>query len=265
MNLKGKCAVVLGASAKGGSGWCTAELLASRGAKVVVGARRYSGVAELAQQIGGTAVQCDAAIEDEVRAMAELAERQYGKIDIAILAAGTPFVGTIDTISQEQLTQATAINYYGVLYFIRHMTRHMADGGGIAIVSSLSTDRTIPGYGAYSCARGAANTLVKYAALEYAPRGIRVNAVVAGLIASPMTAMHQANKEAWDVFLREIPLKRAVQPAEIGAACVWLCSPEAAMTGECMRVDNGQHLLRSPQPYEMPPSLYAEAASSAGY
>jgi NAD(P)-dependent dehydrogenase (short-subunit alcohol dehydrogenase family) len=265
MNLEGKSVVVLGASARGGSGWSTATLAHERGARVVVGARRFEGVSDLARQIDGVAVRCDASVEAEVAAMAQTAVDRHGGVDIAVLAAGVPVVGMLDELTDEAMRESIANNFLSAHYFIRQMARRMKSGGAITIMTSLAVSRPVPGYGAYACAKGAADILVRYAALEQAPRNIRVNAVAGGLIESPMSAGLRANDDIWKVFLKEVPLGRAVQPREIGAACLWLASPEAAVTGVTLDVDNGNHLLRSPQPSEISTKAYEQSAKSAGY
>lgn len=259
-----KSAVVLGASARGGSGWETARLLAEQGARVTVGARRMDGVEELAGLIGGVGVRCDASIEAEVEAMAEAAVAAHGPIDVAIMAAGVPFVGMIDSIAPENVRQAFDINFFGPFFFVKHMARRMRDGGAMVVITSTSSTMPVPGYSSYGCAKAAAGVLVEHAALEYAPRGIRINAVQAGLIKSPMTAVLQANDEAWKALLKEVPLGRPVMPRQIGAACLWLCSPDAAVTGDTLTVDNGNHLRRNVQPEELPYSVMAANAEAAG-
>ena len=145
------------------------------------------------------------------------------------------------------------------------MARRMGAGGSIVILSSIAAIRQTPGYGAYACAKGASEVLVRYAALEYAQRGIRVNAVSGGLIETPMTAGLRAIPEVWDVFLKEIPLGKPVQPGEIGEACLWLSLPTSAVTGINLIVDNGYHLLRPPQPSEISADVYEQANKQAGY
>jgi len=256
--------VVLGASAEGGSGWRIAEQLAERGAHVTVGARRIEGVNKLATAIGGTAVHCDAASESDIEAMS-LTATQKGPIDLAILAAGQAPVGSIDQIAAKDIELGCAINYYGPVYFIRHMARKMKDGGSIVLIGSLSADRPTPGYFAYACPRAALQTLIKYAALEYAPRGIRINAIAPGLIASPMAADLLSKPEALKAMLREIPLRRPVDPREVAETAIWVGLRATATTGEYFYVDNGMHLLRSPQPDEISEALLLVNAREGGY
>lgn len=263
--LKGKSTVVLGASAEGGSGWAIAERFAEEGAHVVVGARRLEGVQALAKKIGGTAVRCDVGREDQVIEMAELAERTYGKIDVAILAGGTPFVGTIDSIDSKDFAESATINFLGPFYFIKHMARHMKDDSAMVLLSTMGSTHPITGYVAQCSAKGGATSLTKYAALEYAARGIRINSLLLGVIESPMNDAMKANKEAWDTLMKEIPLKRAVQPKEVAEVCLWLSLPNVPITGLGIYVDNGNHLRRFPQPEEMPATIYAENAAKGGY
>jgi NAD(P)-dependent dehydrogenase (short-subunit alcohol dehydrogenase family) len=258
--FKNKSAVVLGASARGNCGWEIATQLADQGARVTVGARRIAGVQELAGLINGLAVRCDASVEAEVEAMAEAAVAAHGPIDVAIMAAGVPFVGTIDAIPPETIRQAIDINFFGPFHFVKHMARRMRDGGAMVVITSTTTSQPLVGYSSYGCAKGATGVLIKYAALEYAPRGIRVNAVQPGIIETPMTSVLQANDAAWKAVLKEIPLGRAVKAGEVASACLWLCSPHAAVTGATLTVDNGNHLLRQVKPEELPYAVMAENA-----
>lgn len=262
--FKDKSAVVLGASARGGSGWETAKLLAEQGARVTVGARRLEGVQELAGTIGGLAVRCDASIEEEVEAMAEAAVAAHGPIDVAIITAGVPFAGMIDDVDPNDVRRIFEFNFFGPMFFVRHMARRMhKSGGGIVVVTSISAEKPVPGYSSYACAKDAARVLVEHAALEYGPRNIRVNAVQAGLIDTGMTAVLKANDEVWRLMLKEIPLGRSVDARQIGAACAWLCHPDAAITGDTLRVDNGNHLRRNIQPEELPYEVMAANADAS--
>src|SRR4030095_4826835 len=95
VDLAGKVAVVLGASAEGGTGWAIAEALAAQGAKVVVGARSLAPLQKLATRIGGTAVACDAGNEAQVKALAKAALTNYGQLNIAVNSAGLPVMSMI--------------------------------------------------------------------------------------------------------------------------------------------------------------------------
>lgn len=249
--LKGRTALVLGASQRGGSGWVAAEVLAAEGAQVCVAARRIEKVEELASEIGGFAFQCDATDEAQVKAFVEAALAKTKRIDVAVAAVGQGALGSIDETGPDKLSEAFAVNFYGPFHFVRHAARHMERGGSITLFSSITSTHVMPGSVAYSCAKGALNTFVRYAAIEYAPRGIRVNALKAGALEGPQ-ARRWRKAGVFDTFLREVPLGEAVEPEEIGRMIVWLATDAKSITGESIYVDGGGHLRRQTFPDELP-------------
>jgi 3-oxoacyl-[acyl-carrier protein] reductase len=250
--LTSKNAVVLGASAEGGTGWTIAQQLAQRDIRVIAGARRGEGIKKLCSQINGVAIQCDATIEAQVEALSnEAVYRSGGKLDIAILVAGEGVMGNIGDISEASLQHALALNFFAPVYFVRHMARQMNNGGSIVLMSSVAANRPWPGYFAYGCAKAALQTLVQYAALEYAPRGIRVNAVCPGPIQTPDSLKFLSVPAVRDCLAHEIPLGRTVLPEEVAEAVLWFATQAPGTTGECMSVDGGMHLRRPPFPDEL--------------
>ncbi|MHA3791164.1 SDR family oxidoreductase [Sphingomonas sp. YL-JM2C] len=248
-----KKAVVLGASVPGGTGWVTAGTLASRGFGLSVGARRIEPASRLAEEIGGDAFRCDATVEADIAAMAQ-AVAADGPIDVAVLAAGEGVTGNIDDIGDDAFDHALKLNYVSAVHFIRHMARHMAPGGSIVLMSSIAAARPWPGYFAYGCAKAALETLVRYAAIEYAPKGIRINAVCPGPIAAVPGA--KPMPEALSTLIDSaMPLRRRVTPAEVAEAVAWLSVGATATTGEIVHLDGGMHLGRPPYPDEIKAAL----------
>lgn len=250
-DLTGKVAVVLGASAEGGTGWAIAEALAQQGAKVVVGARSMSPLQKLADRIGGTAVACDAGNEAQVAALADAAIRTYGKLDIAINSAGLPVQGPISKMTTEKLQAGVQINYFGHVYFIKYMADAMKSNGSIIIISSISSTHPDGNFFAYACAKAATNCLVQYAAVEYGPKNIRVNAILPGPIESNMAADVFKDPKMRGAFEKEIPLGRIGQPKDFANAALWLAGP-AYVTGLNLQVNGGFHLSRFPRLHELP-------------
>lgn len=249
--FEGKVAVVLGASAEAGTGWAIAEALAAAGAKVVVGARSEAPLRKLAQKIGGTAVVCDAGNEAQVNNLAEAAIKQYGKLDIAINSAGATTLGMVADANDEELDEAFRLNFYGNVYFIKHMAVTMEKNGSIVVISSLSTTHPIVPNFAYACAKSATDCLVRYAALEYGPRNIRVNSILPGPIVSDMAKDMFSNPAAVKVFESEIPLGRLGYPRDYADAALWLAGP-AFVTGLNIPVCGGNQLTRFPFISELP-------------
>lgn len=250
-DLTGKVAVVLGASAEGGTGWAVAEALAGAGVKVVVGARSLKPLQGLAQKIGGTAVPCDAAVESQVAALVQTAVDTYGDLHIAVNAAGLPMMTMIADSTDEQLLSALNVNYLGNVYFVKHAAAAMKGEGSITLISSLSTTHTLLPHFAYACAKSATDCLVRYAAVEYGPRGIRVNSILAGSIVSDMSRDLFSNRAIAEVFEKEVPLGRLGYPADFANAVLWLAGP-AFVTGLNLPVSGGNQLMRFPTMAELP-------------
>lgn len=253
--------LVLGASKEGGTGWEIARELARDGAHLTVAARSAAGIEKLAGEIGGTAVTCDATSEDDIRNMvARAAQAGGGKLDAAVLVAGEGTSGNIDDISDEMLHHTFQLNYFAAVYFLRHAARAMKDGGSIVLMSSIAAARPWRGYFSYGSAKAALETLVRYAALEYAPRGIRVNAVAPGPIQTAASAARHNDPDMGQVFAQEIPLGRTVRAGEVAEVVAWLANGAPWVTGETISVDGGMHLRRAPDPEALQEATRAAAA-----
>jgi 3-oxoacyl-[acyl-carrier protein] reductase len=249
MLLEGKVAVVLGASAAGGTGWAIAEKLAGEGAKVAVGARSPGPLSELADRIGGVAQICDAGRGDQVARLAAAAVAAFGPIDIAVNAAGCPARSMIADADEDVLRDTLQVDYIGNVHFIRHMAAAMNDGGSIVVITSYSAARPTLPYFPYACAKAAADCLVRYAAVEYGARGIRVNSIQPGLIRSDMAAGIFEIPGAEELLNREIPLGRVGEPADFADAVLWLAQ-SPYITGANLPINGGRQLTRSTRPDE---------------
>lgn len=251
VDLRGKVAVVLGASAEGGTGWAIAEALAAQGAQVVVGARTADPLQRLASRIGGTAVVCDAGQEAQVAALAQAAKDTYGRLDIAVNSAGLPVMSLIQDATQAQLDDAVRVNFFGNVYFVKHMARAIGSDGSIVVISSMSTTHPVFPHFAYACAKSAADCLVRYAAIEYGPQHIRVNSILPGSIRSELAREAYAVPGFEAAFAREVPLGRIGYPEDFANAVLFLVGP-SYVTGLNLQVNGGNHLTRFPYMSELP-------------
>jgi NAD(P)-dependent dehydrogenase (short-subunit alcohol dehydrogenase family) len=243
-------AAILGASEEGGTGWAVAKAVAAQGAKLTLGARRREGLERLAAELGGAAVTADATVEADVeRFIAEAAKD--GPLTSAVLVAGAGVQGLIEDIPAEVLANCMRLNFEAPLYFIRHAARRMADHGSIVLISSIAANNPWPGYVAYGAAKAAMQTLVRYAALEYGPRGIRVNAVCPGPISTPAAARLVEHPRAGPIVAAEAPLGRVARPEEVAEAIAWLCTSPGWITGEIIHTDGGMFLRRPPNVHEL--------------
>lgn len=249
--LEGKTAIVLGASAPGGSGWAIAERFAAEGAKLVVGARSLAPLEELARKTGGIAQACDVANEDEVKALVARAVDAYGGLDVAVNAAGLPMGGTIANSPVEDARAAMEVNYFGCLHFIRHSAAAMKNGGSIVLFSSLAATQPMEYVYSYGCAKAATDCLVRYAAAEYGPKGIKVNSILPGPIRSDMASGLWAVPGMEEVYRREIPLRRIGETQDYADAALWLAGP-SFVSGLNLHVSGGNQLTRMPYLTERP-------------
>lgn len=252
MSIAGKVAVVVGCSASKGTGWAVAEALAEAGAKVVVAARSYDKVQELAEKISGTAVRCDVSQESEVEKVMQTALETYGGLDIAVNASGlVSDQSCIAEVTRAELLRALEVNYLGNAFFIKHAAKAIGSDGSIIIFSSLSTTHPMAPFFSYACAKSATDCLVRYAAIEFGPKNIRVNSILPGPIQSDMTEEIYAQPGYVAALEREIPIDRIGFPADFANAVLWLAGP-AYVTGLNIPVCGGIQLARFPYADELP-------------
>lgn len=242
--------VVLITGAAGGIGRAAVLAFARSGAHVVAvdldeaGAQR---AAESARATGAEALalQADVASSASVRAMVAGAVARFGRLDAAFNNAGVELQGVPTHEADEDLFDRTiAINLKGVFLCMKYQLRQMlAQGGGGVIVNTASVAglvgaATMP---AYAASKHGVVGLTKSAALEYAKRGIRVNAVCPGVIRTAMTERAVAQRPEREAFINNLhPMGRIGEPEEIAATALWLCSPAASfITGHALAVDGG--------------------------
>lgn len=244
LDFAGKVALVTGAGS--GMGLVTANAFAAAGAAVALADVDEDAVRLAAEKLGGKAiaVRCNVADENEVAAMLQKTIAAFGRLDAAFNNAGvmSPAVEIAD-VSREEYDRITDINLRGVWNCMKHELRHMREQGSGAIVncSSIGGLIGIPGRATYHATKHGVIGLTKSAALEYARRGIRINAICPGTINTPMVEKMLANEpEAMEEILRAIPIGRLGQPDEIASAVLWLCSPGASFViGHALVADGG--------------------------
>lgn len=250
--LAGKVAVILGASAPQSMGAAAARLFAREGARVVVAARRREPIEALAREIGGTAQVCDITKESDLAALAALALKTYGKLDIAVNFAGV-HAGDMKIADEtrETLLPAVEAHFVGTVLFIKNMAAAMKEGGSIVTTSSITAHLSPPGLAAYAGSKAGADHIVRIAAIEYGPRKIRVNAIVPGFTRSAMTEGYFQYPAVISAFERETPLGRLGTVNDIANAALFLASDEAFMTGQSLQINGGITLRRVPTADEM--------------
>jgi NAD(P)-dependent dehydrogenase (short-subunit alcohol dehydrogenase family) len=249
--LEGKVVVILGASDARSMGAATARRFAKEGAKLVLAARRLDALEPIAAEVKGIAVACDITKEEDIERLAAAAVEKYGKLDVAINYAGVNLAAPLSEVTREQLLQSCEVHLIGSALFFKHMGRKLSDGGAMITASSLTALTAPPGLAAYAAAKRGVDQMVRIAAIEYGPRGIRVNSLAPGFTRSAMTEAYFALPTLEGAFIREIPLGRLVTVDDIANTALWLASDEAFITGQCIDMTGGQSLRRVPTNEEM--------------
>jgi 3-oxoacyl-[acyl-carrier protein] reductase len=248
--LAGRVAVLTGGAS--GIGRRTAELFADEGASVVIGDRNEALLDEVRLAIG--ADQCATAVidvthEPDLSRLVSLASERFGRIDVAVNAAGFGTLGSISDHPAESWRAVLDVCLTGVFHAVKHEARAMLDqgGGGVIVnVGSISGRQPTEGMAAYCCAKAGVDMLTRIAALELGPQGVRVNAIAPGFVETPLTAPTQPKSRA--VYLDSIPLGRPGQPDDIARAALFLVSDDATwVNGETLVVDGGEVHREAPR------------------
>lgn len=242
--FEGRVALVTGGASGIGAEVC--RRLASGGAKVVVADLSADAAAILAQEItsaGGSAIaqELDISAAESVQGAVSAAQETFGGLHLCANNAGivTPRLDLAD-IPPEDWTRQLAVNLTGVFNCLQAEIPVLLAGGGGAIVntSSICGLTGVPGTAGYSAAKHGVIGLTRVAALDYAERGIRVNAVAPGYADTPLLA-ERGEAERMDIAARH-PLKRMAHAGEIADAVCYLLSDRASfVTGTAMEVDGG--------------------------
>jgi len=238
--FEGKVAVVTGAAS--GIGYAIANRLVQEGASVVgadLNAERLEAMrAELGERFHG--VQANVTKEGQIVGMVEAAVERFGGLNLAFNVAGASKPGVITQLSEADWDFTVDLCLKGVFLSMKHEALQMAKNGGGAIVNVASLNAQVPMFAgaAYTSAKAGVEMLTRNGALEMARDGIRVNAILPGLIETPLTAQLLASPDIHAAYMERIPMKRAAKPEEIAGPALFLAGEDAGyMSGSSLLVD----------------------------
>lgn len=236
-------ALVIGASSPGGLGEAAARRLAEDGATLVVAGRDLARLERLAAELGARALVCDLADEASIAALIDAS----GPLDVVVNAAGTTLGQSILKLRRDQIEAQFGVHVTANLLLLKYAAPAMPRGGSIVLFSSITSQR--PGYGlaAYAAAKAALDQVVRVAAIEFGPLGIRVNAVAPGCSFTPMTESFLAKPETHALYRRESALDALATPEQVAATVAHLTAPDCFITGEIVQVSGGAQLFRLPR------------------
>ncbi|WP_036633623.1 SDR family NAD(P)-dependent oxidoreductase, partial [Paenibacillus massiliensis] len=232
--MKDKVVIVTGAGS--GIGLAAAQLFAKEGASVAlvdINEPKQEAEKLIAAGYNAIAIRCDVSIEQDVEAMVEKTVEAFGKLDYAYNNAGiqSPLNDTAD-ITEEEYDKVMDVNLRGVWLCMKHELRQLrkqGTEGAIVNCSSLGGLVGIGGRSAYHATKHGVLGFTKSSALEYAAKGIRINAVCPGIIETPMVeTMLTTQSDAMQELMKAVPIGRLAKAEEVASVVLWLCSPAAS-------------------------------------
>jgi 2-deoxy-D-gluconate 3-dehydrogenase len=243
--LDGKVAIVTGASR--GLGRAMALALAEAGADVAVAARTAAEIDETAHQVEklgrrALAVRTDVAEYPQVEALVARAAEALGGLDIVVNNSGIAGVRPVLEMPPEEFVRIVHVNLIGVFNGCRAAAARLTSqkSGKVINMASVLGTAGLAGYSAYAASKGGVIAFTKALAVEWARYDVQVNAIAPGWFVTDMNAMAFADPKVRDRLLRDVPMRRTGELAEIGPLAVYLASSASSyMTGQTIFLDGG--------------------------
>lgn len=240
--LNGKTAVITGGNS--GIGYAAAKELQTQGATVIITGRRKEAIEKAAATLGVTPFVADQSKLADIEQLATAVHQQFGKIDILFINAGVTGKSSIEQTTEALFDEVTDINLKGAYFTLSRFIPYLNEGASVVFLSSISAIKHLAGSSIYSMTKAGLNSIVKTAALELAPRKIRVNAVSPG-----PTATDIFNKMGFDdngiqqlkeVLQTKIPLNRLGESEDVAKMVAYFSTDAAKfITGSEIIMDGG--------------------------
>lgn len=239
--FKSKVAVITGGNS--GIGYATAKALQEKGAKVIITGRRKDAVEKAATELNITGLIADqsnlSAIENLVTEVSSI----YGKIDVLLINAGITKFASIELVTENLFDEIMDVNFKGAFFTLSKFIPLLNDNASVVLLSSTSATISPQSASVYAASKAALNAVMKIAALELAPRKIRVNAVSPGPTSTEIMNKIGLNNDLETQLVNSIPLSRLGKAHEVADLITYLSSDNACfITGSNFLVDGGQSI-----------------------
>ena len=251
--LKDKFGIIFGVANKRSIAWATAQALHEAGARLAFtyqGDRLKENVEGLTNEAmpGSLLLPCDVTKQEEVDATFERVGEEFGRLDFLIhsiaYAPREALTGGFVDTSREAFVTALEVSAFSLAQLARAATPLMTEGGSIVCMTYYGAEKVVAGYNVMGVAKAALEASTRYLANDLGPQNIRVNAISAG----PIQTLSARGVGDFSSMLKhaaeKAPLRRNVEPREVGNTALFLCSPMAsAITGEVIYVDCGYNIM----------------------
>jgi len=244
-HLKGKIALVTGGNS--GIGYATAEELKAQGAEVIITGRRETAVDEAAAALGVTGMIADQGNVNEIEKLALAVQQQFSKIDILFINAGVLENTIIENATEATFDNVIGVNFKGAYFTLSRFIPLLNDGASVVFLSSNTASMNAANSSIYSSGKSALNAVMRIAAIELAPRKIRVNSVSPGPTATEImnkagyTPEQLSQVNEW--ILERVPLKQIGKAEDVGKMVAYFCGDAASfITGAEIVMDGGMSL-----------------------
>ena len=250
--MEGKKGIVMGVANERSLAWGIAKSLAENGANMVFSYQSeilYKRVKPLAESISNAElIECDVSSDDSIKSLMETFEKQFGKIDFIVHAIAyskkEELTGKYVDTSRANFLNTMDISCYSFTSVCQHASPYLNDDASILTLTYLGAERVMPHYNVMGVAKAALESSVKYLAVDFGNRNIRVNGISAG----PVKTLASSGIDDFKYILKwnqyNAPLKRNITLEDVGGAGVFLLSGlSSGVTGEILHVDSGYHVV----------------------
>lgn len=246
--LDGKTVLITGGSS--GIGLASAKLFLEHGARLAITGRDPDGLARVREELGSDVltIRSDTANLAEIESLMQQVERRFARLDVLFVNAAIATAAPMELVSETQFDDIMGINFKGAFFTIQKALPLFGAAASVIVTTSIANQLGSPNFSVYGASKAALRSLVQSLALELVSRGIRINAISPGPIATPIFDRFGLPPAVADGIKAEIaqksPSKRFGLPSEVAKVALFLASDDAAyVVGEEIVVDGGMSLL----------------------